>query len=133
MISSFCQRDKPVRLALEMMEDFSEEERKYEIKPFSSVIRGLCRIKDVKGAKELLFKMIDAGPPPGNAIFNFVINGLSKAGDMEEARKMMKLMKIRGLKSDVYTYSVSMSVMLMGERWKRLANYWPKPKGSTLS
>ncbi|XP_057470970.1 pentatricopeptide repeat-containing protein At3g02650, mitochondrial [Actinidia eriantha] len=109
LISSLCQGDETVRLALEMLDDFSGEERKYAIKPFSSVIRGLCRIKDVEGAKELLFKMIDAGPTPGNAIFNFVINGLSKAGDMEEARKMMKLMKIRGLKPDVYTYSVIMS------------------------
>ncbi|KAI8556000.1 hypothetical protein RHMOL_Rhmol05G0218800 [Rhododendron molle] len=109
LIISLCQGDETVRLALDMLEDFSGEETKYSIKPFSSVIGGLCRIKDVEGAKNLLFKMIDSGPPPGNAVFNSVINGFSKTGDMEEARKMMKLMETRGLKPDVYTYSVIMS------------------------
>ncbi|KAK4438643.1 hypothetical protein Salat_0198800 [Sesamum alatum] len=44
--------------------------------------------------------MIDFGPPPGNAVFNFVINGLTKSGDMEEAMKIKKLMENRGLKPD---------------------------------
>lgn len=109
LIISLCQGDETVRSALDMLDDFSGEERKYAIKPFSSVIQGLCRIKDVEGAKNLLFKMIDAGPPPGNAVFNYVINGFSKTGDLEQARKMMKLMETRGLKPDVYTYSVIMS------------------------
>ncbi|KAA8538812.1 hypothetical protein F0562_025504 [Nyssa sinensis] len=109
LISSLCREDETVHLALEMLEDFSGEERKYAIKPFSSVVRGLSRIKDVEGANKLLFKMIDAGPPPGNAVFNSIINSLSKAGDMEEAMKMMKIMESRGLKPDVYTYSVIMS------------------------
>ncbi|KAL7198028.1 hypothetical protein ACSBR2_020531 [Camellia fascicularis] len=135
LISSLCGGDETVSLALEMLEDFSGEERKYAIKPFSSVIRGLCRIKDVDGAKKLLFKMIDAGPPPGNAVFNSIINGLSKAGDMDEARKTMRLMGTRGLKPDVYTYSVIMSGYVKGgemeEACKVLAE--AKKKHSNLS
>ncbi|KAK9274728.1 hypothetical protein L1049_021979 [Liquidambar formosana] len=77
-------------------------------------MRGLCRIKNVEEAKKLLFKMIDAGPLPGNAVFNSLINALSKAGDMEEAKEMMKLMESRGLKPDVYTYSVIMSGYVKG-------------------
>ncbi|PQQ13022.1 pentatricopeptide repeat-containing protein [Prunus yedoensis var. nudiflora] len=49
------------------------------------------------------------GPPPGNAVFNMVINGYCMAGDMREAIDMMNLMKSRGLKPDVYTYTVIMS------------------------
>ncbi|XP_057960292.1 small ribosomal subunit protein mS80 (rPPR6) [Malania oleifera] len=109
LIGTLCREDDSVHLAVGMLEDFSGEVRKYAIKPFSSVIRGLCRIKDVEGAKKLLLKMIDAGPPPGNAVFSSVINTLSKSGDMEEARMMMKLMESRGLKPDVYTYTVIMS------------------------
>lgn len=123
LISSLCRKDESVKLAIEMLDEFPKEERKHAIKSFSYVINGLCRAKDVtgekqlrsycsediEGAKNLLLKMIDAGPPPGNAVFNTVINALSKKGEMGEARKLLKVMEDRGLKPDVYTYSVIMS------------------------
>lgn len=109
LISSLCQKDETVKLALDMLDDFSGEGRKYAIKPFSSVIRSLCRMKDVHGAKTLLSKMISEGPPPGNAVFNSVISAYSKAGDMTPAMEMLKLMRSRGLKPDVYTYTGLMS------------------------
>lgn len=109
LISSLCQKDETVKLALNMLDDFSGEARKYAIKPFSSVIRSLCRMKDVDGAKTLLSKMISEGPLPGNAVFNSVISAYSKAGDMTPAMEMLKLMQSRGLKPDVYTYTVLMS------------------------
>ncbi|PQP95033.1 hypothetical protein Pyn_41260 [Prunus yedoensis var. nudiflora] len=92
-----------------MLDDFVVEARKYAIQPFSAVVQGLCRIKDVDGAKKLFLEMTMKGPPPGNAVFNMVINGYCKAGDMGEAIEMMNLMKSRGLKPDVYTYTVIMS------------------------
>ncbi|XP_015165832.1 pentatricopeptide repeat-containing protein At3g02650, mitochondrial isoform X3 [Solanum tuberosum] len=123
LISSLCRKDEGVNLAMEMLDEFPKEERKHAIKSFSHVINGLCRANDVTGekqlrsycsedieeAKNLLLKMIDAGPPPGNAVFNTVINALSKKGEMGEARKLLKVMEGRGLKPDVYTYSVIMS------------------------
>uniref|UniRef100_A0A2N9I4P6 Pentacotripeptide-repeat region of PRORP domain-containing protein n=1 Tax=Fagus sylvatica TaxID=28930 RepID=A0A2N9I4P6_FAGSY len=109
LISSLCRKDETVTLALEMLDDFSGEARKYAIKPFSTVIHGLCRMKDVDGAKQLLSKMIAEGPPPGNAVFNSIISGYSKAGDLGEAMQIKKLMESRGLKPDVYTYTVIMS------------------------
>ncbi|XVE78839.1 hypothetical protein DITRI_Ditri14bG0010400 [Diplodiscus trichospermus] len=92
LVSSLCKKDETVKLALEMLDGFSGEARKYAIKPFSSAVRGLCR-----------------GPPPGNAVFNSVVNGYSKAGDMDKAKEVIKLMEDRGLKPDVYTYTVVMS------------------------
>ncbi|KAL1808666.1 hypothetical protein DCAR_0728242 [Daucus carota subsp. sativus] len=109
LISSLCREDVNVPLALEMLNEVSKEEKKDAIKLFSSVIQGLCRIKDTDKAKVLLFDMIESGPPPGNAVFNTIINNLSKAGEMKEARKIMKVMESRGLKPDVYTYSVIIS------------------------
>lgn len=109
LIASLCREDGTISLAVEMLDEFSGEDRKYAIKPYTAVIRALCRSKDVDGAKRLVLKMVEVGPPPGNAAFNFVISGLSKAGDMEEAMKMLKLMETRGLKPDVYSYSVIMS------------------------
>ncbi|KAF9593820.1 hypothetical protein IFM89_025529, partial [Coptis chinensis] len=61
---------------------------KYAIKPFSCVIRGLCRIKDIEEAK--------------------------KAGDLDEAMGLLKVMESRGLRPDVYTYSVLMSGYVKG-------------------
>ncbi|XVF19224.1 hypothetical protein REPUB_Repub11eG0091400 [Reevesia pubescens] len=109
LISSLCKKDETVKLALEMLDGFSERARKYAIKPFLSVVHGLCRMKNVDEAKTLLLKMITEGPPPGNAVFNSVVNGYSKAGDMDKAKEMIKLMEDRGLKPDVYTYTVVMS------------------------
>ncbi|KAK6937993.1 Pentatricopeptide repeat [Dillenia turbinata] len=135
LISSMCQDDKTVKLAVELLNDFSEDARKYAIKPFSAVIQGLCRIKDVDGAKKLLYKMIDAGPPPGNAVFNMVINGLSKSGEMGHAMELLRSMERRGLKPDLYTYTVIMSGYakggLMDEAIKVL--FEAKEKHSKLS
>ncbi|KAJ9169224.1 hypothetical protein P3X46_017436 [Hevea brasiliensis] len=114
LISLLSQKDETVNLSLDMLDSFSGETRKYAIKPFSSVIRGLCRIKDFDGVKMLLTKMIDEGPPPGNAVFNSIINGYSKCGDMEEAIEMKILMERRGLKPDLFTYTVIMSGYVSG-------------------
>ncbi|KAE8710604.1 Pentatricopeptide repeat-containing protein [Hibiscus syriacus] len=109
LISSLCKKDETVKLALEMLDGFSGDARKYAIKPFSTVVRSLCRTKDVDEAKKVLLKMIEQGPPPGNAVFNSVVGGYSKVGDMEKAKEVMKLMEDRGLKPDVYAYTVVMS------------------------
>ncbi|XP_047978271.1 pentatricopeptide repeat-containing protein At3g02650, mitochondrial [Salvia hispanica] len=124
VVSSLCQVEKTnketygeinkeldretVSLALEMLDEFSAEDRKHAIKPFSSVIRKLCWIEDVDRAKKLLLEMIESGPPPGNAVFNFVINRLTKSEKMEEALSIVKTMESRGLRPDVYTYCVIM-------------------------
>ncbi|KAJ4969478.1 hypothetical protein NE237_016179 [Protea cynaroides] len=118
LISSLCREDETVQLAAELVHDFSGEARRYAIKPFSSVVHGLCRIKDVKAAKDLLFKMIDEGPPPGNAVFNAVINVLSKAGEMEEAMELLKLMESRGLRPDMSTYNMIMVGYAQGGQMK---------------
>lgn len=109
LISKLSADNETVHLAAELLEDFYGESGKHAIKQFSAVIGGLCRINDVNEAKKLLFKMIDAGPPPGNTVFNFLITALSKAGEMDEAITLMRLMETRGLRPDVYTYSVVMS------------------------
>ncbi|KAJ8760054.1 hypothetical protein K2173_010910 [Erythroxylum novogranatense] len=114
MIVSLCRNDETVKIALDILDDFSGEVRKYAIKPFSSVVRGLCRIKDVDGAKQLVCKMIAEGPPPGNAVFNGVITAYSKGGDMEKAIQMLKLLESRGLKPDVYAYTVIMTGFACG-------------------
>ncbi|KAB2600595.1 pentatricopeptide repeat-containing protein [Pyrus ussuriensis x Pyrus communis] len=85
LISSLCKEDETVNLALEILGDLSGEARKYGIKPFSAVVQGL------------------------KCSFQLVINGYSKAGNTGEAMKMMKLMESRGLKPEVYTYTVNMS------------------------
>ncbi|KAJ4719222.1 Pentatricopeptide repeat [Melia azedarach] len=135
LISSLCQKDETVKLALEMLDDFSGEAQKYAIKPFSSVIGSLCRMKDVDGAKTLLFKMISEGPPPGNAVFNYVISAHSKAGDMKQAIEIMKLMKTRGLKPDVYSYTVVMSGYANGGQMEEACKilYEAKKNHSRLS
>ncbi|CAN1138333.1 Pentatricopeptide repeat-containing protein At3g02650, mitochondrial [Linum perenne] len=114
LVASLSHKDDTVKLALEMLDGYTGEVRKYAIKPFSSVMHGLCRSKDVTEAKSLLTKMIADGPPPGNAIFNLLINAYSKDGNMGGAMGMMKLMKKRGLKPDVYTYTVAMSGFVSG-------------------
>ncbi|KAF2286395.1 hypothetical protein GH714_016680 [Hevea brasiliensis] len=106
LICLLSRKDETVKLCLDMLDSFSRETRKYAIKPFSSVFCGFCRIKDFDRAKMLLTNMIDEGPPPGNAVFNTIINGYSKCGYMKGAMEMKKLMERRGLKPDLFTYTV---------------------------
>ncbi|KAF9624620.1 hypothetical protein IFM89_012042 [Coptis chinensis] len=114
LICSLCKEDDTVKLALELLNDFSGNVRKYAMKPFSCVIGGLCRIKDIEEAKKVLSKMIDEGPSPGSAVFNSIINGLLKAGDLDEAMGLLKVMESRGLRPNVSTYSVLMSDFVKG-------------------
>ncbi|ERN20282.1 hypothetical protein AMTRI_Chr06g200910 [Amborella trichopoda] len=116
LISSLSKVNETVNLASEILEDYPIEVRKKAIKPFSSVVRGLCRIGDMENAKILLFNMIDGGPPPGNAVFNFIINGYSKSGKPDEAIELLNLIENRGLRPDVYSYSVIMSSLVRSGR-----------------
>ncbi|KAL7155829.1 hypothetical protein ABFS83_03G101900 [Erythranthe nasuta] len=117
-----------VSSALEMLNDYPAEKRKYAIKPFSSVINKMCWIEDVEGAKKLLLKMVESGPHPGNAVFNCVINGLAKAGDIKESLYLIKVMKSRGLKPDVYTYSVIMSSYARGGEMEKACKIFAEAK-----
>ncbi|KAK7372615.1 hypothetical protein VNO80_06002 [Phaseolus coccineus] len=114
LVAKLCGEDETVKLALEMLEDIPEEKRERAIKPFMTVVRALCRIKEVDKAKELLVKMIKDGPPPGNDVFNFVVTGYSKAGEIGKAVETMKLMGSRGLRPDVYTYTALASAYSNG-------------------
>ncbi|XP_047327498.1 pentatricopeptide repeat-containing protein At3g02650, mitochondrial [Impatiens glandulifera] len=135
LISSLSLKDDTVPLALEILNDLPVDDRRRAINTFSSVVRGLCRSNDINGAKELVSRMIEAGPPPGNAVFNYIIESLSKAGELEDALNMVKLMETRGLKPDVYAYGVIISGYVkggeMGEARKVLAA--AKSKHSKIS
>ncbi|XP_058787230.1 small ribosomal subunit protein mS80 (rPPR6)-like [Vicia villosa] len=114
LASHLCHKNETVPLALEVLNDIPVERRKRAIKPFSAVVRALCRVKDVDAAKELVLKMITDGPLPGNAVFNYVITGYSKAGEMGQAVEILRLLESRGLKPDVYAYSVIASAYSNG-------------------
>ncbi|KAM7254492.1 hypothetical protein ACFE04_003872 [Oxalis oulophora] len=109
LVSSLCKKDDTVKLASEMLDDFSGEARKYAIKPFSVVISALCRTKEVDKTANLIFNLISQGPPPGNSVFNAVVRGYSQTGDLGKAKEMIKLMESRGLKPDVSTYALVIS------------------------
>ncbi|CAH2055279.1 unnamed protein product [Thlaspi arvense] len=109
LISALCKNDGTVAFAQEMLSDLSGEARRHGIKPFSDVIRSLCRMKNVKDAKALLLDMISEGPAPGNAVFNLIVHACSRSGDLDEAKEVLKLMESRGLRPDVYTYTVIIS------------------------
>ncbi|KAK4788108.1 hypothetical protein SAY86_019427 [Trapa natans] len=114
LISLLCRDDETVKFARDMLGDISKEARRYAIKPFSAVISGLCRSKDLDGAKSLLHEMVEAGPPPGNAVFNSVIHGFSKAREMNTALEVKTTMELRGLKPDLFTYTVIISGFVSG-------------------
>ncbi|XP_078441400.1 tetratricopeptide repeat (TPR)-like superfamily protein [Wolffia australiana] len=109
LVIGLARDDDSVLTALELLKDYSGERRKYSIKPFTSVIKGLCRKKEFPEAKNLVNEMINSGPPPGSSVFNHVISSLSKAGEMDDAVSLLRLMEGRGLRPDIFTYSVIMS------------------------
>ncbi|CAJ2659702.1 unnamed protein product [Trifolium pratense] len=58
LVTNLCHKNETGQLALEVLNDIPMERRKSAIKPFSAVVRALCRIKDVDSAKEVVLKMI---------------------------------------------------------------------------
>lgn len=128
LIGQLSQENETVQLALEMLDDIPEEVKKHAIKPYSNVVQALCRIKDVDAAKQLVLRMIADGPPPGNAVFNYVITGYSKVGEMEQALEMMKLMETRGLKPDLYAYTVLTSAYSNGGEMEQASKVFTEAK-----
>ncbi|XP_073000389.1 small ribosomal subunit protein mS80 (rPPR6) [Typha latifolia] len=114
LVGALSRNDETIHAALELLEDYQGEALKYANNSFGSVVHGLCRIKDLKEAKKLLLRMVNLGPAPGNAVFNYVITAFSKEGEMEDAKSLIKVMESRGLRADVYTYSVIMSGFAKG-------------------
>ncbi|KAF9624613.1 hypothetical protein IFM89_012035 [Coptis chinensis] len=88
LICSLCKEVDTVKLALELLNDFSGDARKYAMKAFSCVIGGLFRIKDIEEAK--------------------------KVGNLDEAMGLLKVMESRGLRPNVSTYSVLISGYVKG-------------------
>ncbi|KAG9439261.1 hypothetical protein H6P81_019426 [Aristolochia fimbriata] len=68
-------------------------------------------IGEAENAKNLLNKMTESGPPPGNAAFTSVISALSKAGDMEDAIALKNLMASRGLRPDMLIQSLCLKAL----------------------
>lgn len=128
LIGQLSRENETVPLALEMLEDVIREDKKHAMKPYSAVVQALCRIKDVDGAKRLVLRMIAEGPPPGNAVFNYVITGYSKIGEMDRALEMVKLMETRGLRPDVYTYTVLTSAYANGGEMEKAQEVFTEAK-----
>ncbi|MED6174828.1 hypothetical protein PIB30_072731 [Stylosanthes scabra] len=128
LVAKLCQENETVGLALKVLDDIQGERRHRAIKPFTAVVRALCRIKDLDAAKKLVLEMIADGPPPGNAVFNFVINGYCKVGEMGQAVEMMKLLEDRGLKPDLYAYAVLMSGYSNGGEMEEARNILEEAK-----
>ena len=97
LITSLSRDNDTVRSAAELLDGLDAT-----AKQFSAVIKGLCRARLAGEARKLLDKMTD----PTSAVFNAVIHGLSKSGAMSEAAETMEVMKRRGLKPDVRTYTI---------------------------
>ncbi|KAM3353178.1 hypothetical protein ACQJBY_024382 [Aegilops geniculata] len=109
LVGALAKNDETISTALELLVEYKGESLKHAGKSFAAVIHSLCRMKNVKDAKKLLMRMVNLGPAPGSAVFNFVITALSKEGEMEDAKGLIRVMESRGLRPDVYTYSVIMS------------------------
>ncbi|KAL5220426.1 hypothetical protein ABZP36_025139 [Zizania latifolia] len=109
LIGALARNDETINTALELLEEYQGESLKDAGMSYSAVIHGLCKTNNVKDAKKLLMRMVNLGPAPGNAVFNFVITALSKNGEMEDAKGLMRVMENQGIRPDIYTYSVVMS------------------------
>ncbi|KAI3929071.1 hypothetical protein MKX01_028008 [Papaver californicum] len=114
LINGLCRKTETVKLAQEVLQGLSGDSRKHATKCFSFAVRALCRYKDIEGAKELLFEMIKKGPPPRHPVFNSVITLLSKAGELEEALKLVKVMEGLRLRPNIYTYTVIINGYVKG-------------------
>uniref|UniRef100_A0A0D9V903 Pentacotripeptide-repeat region of PRORP domain-containing protein n=1 Tax=Leersia perrieri TaxID=77586 RepID=A0A0D9V903_9ORYZ len=109
IVSGLARNDETINTALELLEEYKGESLEDAGQSYAAVIHGLCKTNNVEDAKKVLMRMVNLGPAPGSAVFNFVITALSKNGEMEDAKGLMRVMENQGIQPDVYTYSVIMS------------------------
>ncbi|XP_039117756.1 pentatricopeptide repeat-containing protein At3g02650, mitochondrial [Dioscorea cayenensis subsp. rotundata] len=109
LVHHLAKNNETVCLACELLDEYDKKSLKNATKSFADVVKGLCRIGDVKEAEKLVLRMVESGPAPAKAVFNSVITSFSRRGEMEDAIALMKVMESKGLRPDVYTYTVVMS------------------------
>lgn len=109
LVSALARNDETINTALELLEEYQGESLKDAGQSYAAVIHGLCNTNNVEDARKVLMRMVNLGPAPGSAVFNFVITALSKNGEMEDAKGLMRVMENQGICPDIYTYSVIMS------------------------
>ncbi|KAG8044569.1 hypothetical protein GUJ93_ZPchr0069g33266 [Zizania palustris] len=131
LIGALARNAETINAALELLEEYQGESLKDAGMSYAAVIHGLCKTNNVKDAKKLLMRMVNLGPAPGNAVFNFVITALSKNGEMEGAKGLMRVMENQGIRPDIYTYSVIMSGYTKGGMVDEAMPYFVMRRKST--
>ncbi|KAI3441855.1 PK domain-containing protein [Psidium guajava] len=102
----FCEGrvDKAYTLFMEMDKGLPPD-----VKCYTSVLAGFCRLGDIKMAWALFRRMLRKGVLPSVFTFTSVIDGFSKNRRLDLAERLFLVMKSVGVDPDVATYNVLVS------------------------
>ncbi|XP_051140571.1 pentatricopeptide repeat-containing protein At5g15010, mitochondrial [Andrographis paniculata] len=101
---------------------------KLGMEEFQGLLSALCRYKNVKDAEHLLFCNASAFPLNTKS-FNIILNGWCNViGDLREGKRIWKVMSMRGIEHDVYSYASIMSCHSKMNNLKVVLDFYERMK-----
>ncbi|KAK1313543.1 hypothetical protein QJS10_CPA06g02498 [Acorus calamus] len=76
-----------------------------DVRTFTRVMSGYCKLGRMKEASVVFSEMIGLGIQPSSVTYNVLIDGYGKAGDVQSAVSFYERMKLCGCSPDVVTYT----------------------------
>ncbi|CAL9750465.1 unnamed protein product [Musa acuminata subsp. burmannicoides] len=97
---------------------FQDLKEKYppNLKHFTSLLYGWCKLGKLMEAKFVLVQMKNAGFEPDVVVFNTLLGGFAAAGKMEDGYELLKEMGRRGCKPNVVSYTTLIQALCSRDR-----------------
>ncbi|WOL03071.1 hypothetical protein Cni_G11791 [Canna indica] len=103
LLDALC-KNGSVKEAASLFQDMKERFTP-NLKHFTSLLYGWCKLGKLMEAKFILVQMKDAGFEPDVVVFNTLLGGFAAAGKMEDCYELLKEMRWKGCEPNAVSYT----------------------------
>ncbi|KMT09954.1 hypothetical protein BVRB_5g121700 [Beta vulgaris subsp. vulgaris] len=100
------------------------------VKTYSVLLSGWCRVKNLMEAGKIWNEMIDQGLKPDLVTHNIMLNGLLKVKKRSDAIKLFEIMKAKGPAPNVRSYTILMRDLCKHNKIKEAVAYFDEMRAS---
>ena len=122
MISGLC-KCRRFTEALELWSRMRKNERKMDLFTCSSLIHGLCELGNIDGAESVFAEMIDTKVFPDVVVYNAMLNGYGRAGDIRRSFELWELMGREGCRN-IVSFNILMSTLFENGKVDEASVLW---------
>ncbi|XP_074577329.1 putative pentatricopeptide repeat-containing protein At5g65820 [Curcuma longa] len=114
LLDALC-KNGSVKEAASLFQDMKERFPP-NLKHFTSLLYGWCKLGKLMEAKFVLVQMKDAGFEPDVVVFNTLLGAFAAAGKMEDGYDLLKEMRRRGCEPTVVSYTTLIQALCSRDR-----------------